>query len=137
MMSLSDLPLYRMDWDSQDITATLQVFKHKCKLHVSAKGVKPDKEVDYILLFSGEQNLKLYNFWGLDEKSRTSDIIWHHFETHIEAKTNFRLGRIYFHEYKQAKKCSFNDDERNERILDQVSYYQTWKYPMPSLWRYL
>lgn len=38
---------------------------------------------------------------GFDAHSRTPTIILQGFETHVKPKTNFRVARIYFRDYKQ------------------------------------
>ena len=135
-MSLNDLPIPRMDWEHHDLSSTFALFKQKCSLYFSVKGIANVKQVDYILLFAGEQGIKLYNSWDIQAEEKTTENVWKRFETHIEPKTNFRVARIYFREYKQnadetiddfiarcrlqSSKCCFSDAEKEDRILDQV-----------------
>ena len=135
---MADSFIPRMDWEAGDPSQALKLFKQKCELYFSVKDVKKEKQVDHILLFSGEPGLKFYNSWGLQgDDQKDPLIVWQRLETQIEPKTNFRVARLFLQRLKQedgesmddyvsrvklqALKCNFRDDQEfNERVIEQV-----------------
>ena len=127
-----------MDWENADQSLALKLFKQKCELYFSVKDVKKEKQVDHILLFSGEPGLRFYNSWGLPaEEQKDPKKVWEKFETQIEPKTNFRVARLFLQRLKQeegesfddfvsrcklqAQKCNFRDEkEFSERVIEQT-----------------
>ena len=122
----------RMDWGRSDPVTAVKLFKQKCELYFSVKDVKQEKQVDHLLLFSGEQGLKTFNSWGLSqEDSKKPDIVWKRFETQIEPKSNFRVARLYLQKYKQQENENIDDfmsrcklqalkDELKDRLIEQL-----------------
>ena len=117
----------RSDFSSSDVN------------YFSVKNIPTEKQVDHILLFTGEEGLRRYNAWTFENDSDRVDpeIIWRKFEERLEPQVNFRIARFYLREYKQkntentddfvarcklqAKKCKFRDNqETEERLIEQV-----------------
>ena len=127
----------RMDWSSSNLAETFKLFKQRCELYFSVKDIKIAKQVDHILLLSGEEGLKRFNSWGLTaEEKKNPEVIWDRFETQLAPKHNFRIARLYLQNYRQnetesaddfisrlklqAQKCDFKDmEESNERVIEQ------------------
>ena len=55
-----------------------KLFKQKCQLYVGVKDVKKAKQVDHILLLSGEEGLKCFNSWTLNRHRKK--LSWSHME---------------------------------------------------------
>ena len=72
---MGDITAPRMDWSSTDLSTALKMFKQRCTLYFAVKGVIVEKQVNHILLFVGEEGLKIYNSWSLPtteaEKNRS------------------------------------------------------------------
>ncbi|KAL5019152.1 hypothetical protein ScPMuIL_004874 [Solemya velum] len=119
--------------------AALASFRQRCQLYFSVKNVKKDKQVDHILLFSGEDGLKMFKSWSelSNEQRIDPDEIWTRFATQIEPKSNFRVARFYLQKLKQntaesiddfltrcklqALKCKFRDEQEvQERLIEQL-----------------
>ena len=65
----------QMNWDAPDPITALARFKQKCQLMFSSVLKEADDEgkVSYILLWSGEKGLDIYNSWTFTkEEDRTS-----------------------------------------------------------------
>ena len=139
--NMSDTFIPRMDWDAADPSQALKLFEQKCNLYFSVKDIKKEKQVDHILLFSGEPGLKFYNSWGLtEEEKKDPEVVWNRLQTQIKPKTNFRLAGLVLQKLKQengesiddfvarcklqAYKCNFREEaafnEFNERVIEQV-----------------
>lgn len=134
---MGEVPAPQMDWLSTDLTSAMKMFKQRCALYFTVKGIKVEKQVNYILLFAGEQGLKIYNSWSLiQEEANQPDVVWEKFTTHVEPKTNFRIARFQLQKMKQedesidsyvsrvklqAFKCKFRDEvEIQERVIEQL-----------------
>ena len=54
-----------LDWDAPDLINALPRFKQKCQLMFSSvlKDTNDKEKVSYILLWSGERGLDIYNRW--------------------------------------------------------------------------
>ena len=105
---------------------------------MSVKDVTTEKQVDHILLMSGEEGLRKYNSWTLtNEEKKKPDVIWQKFLTQLEPKVNFRVARFYLQKFSQresesiddfvarcrlkAKECAFtNAKETQERLVEQL-----------------
>ena len=132
---MSDHP--RMDWSSADVPGTFRLFKQKCQIYFTVKDIKKEMMVNHILLYAGDDGIKLYNSWTLTDTERNDpDVVWGKFQDHIEPKVNFRLQRFYLQKYSQAagesiddyitrctlkaQKCRFSPAEANERLIEQL-----------------
>ena len=74
-----------MDWSSPDQATALAMFKQRCNLYFSVKDIKKEKQVDHILLFAGEQGIRIFNSWSLSDTDKANpDKIWTNFETQID-----------------------------------------------------
>ena len=126
-------------WYSENLVDSFRFFKQRCKLYFSVKNIPAEKQVDHILLLTGEEGLIRYNAWTFENDSDRADpeIIWRKFEERLEPQVNFRIARFYLREYKQkntedndefvarcklqAQKCKFRDNqETEERLVEQV-----------------
>jgi len=136
-LTMGDITSPRMDWSSADLATALKMFKQRCKLYFDVKGIKDDKQVNHILLFAGEEGLKIYNSWSLSaEEAGKPDVVWERFTSHIDPKANFRIARFQLQKMKQedesidsyvsriklqAFKCQFRDEtEIQERVIEQI-----------------
>ncbi|XP_037075829.1 uncharacterized protein LOC119096928 [Pollicipes pollicipes] len=135
---MSDSFIPRTDWEAADQSLAIKLFKQKCELFFSVKEIKKEKQVDHILLSSGEPGLRFYNSWGLlAEGEKDPKKVWDKFQTQVEPKTNFRVARLFLQRLKQeegesfddfvsrcklqAQKCAFRDDQEfNEGAMEQI-----------------
>ena len=127
----------KMNWSAPDLPGTLRLFKQKCELYFAVKQIPEKRQVAHILLFSGEEGLRMYNSWSLPtaDKEKT-DVVWHRFETHIQPRSNFRVARLIFQQIRQADQeniddfigrlklqaqmCEFRDTDYEERLIEQA-----------------
>ena len=99
-----------MDCASPDRANIFKLFKQKCQLYFSVQDAKKAKQVDHIMLLSGEEGLKYFNSLTLsDTEKNDSDHIWKRFEQQIEPKHNVRVARLYLQSYRQHE-CESVDD---------------------------
>ena len=109
---------------------------------VISRGPFADKDesarVTYILLWVGQEGLRMYNTWDLsDSDSKKVDVILGRFKSLIEPNANFRLSRFNMQKFRQTtsesvdefmtrcriqgKKCRFRDAlEAEERLIEQL-----------------
>ena len=99
---MTDSVMPRMSWDDPDLPGAIAIFRQQCDLYFSVKNVKQDKQVDHILLFTGPTGIRMYNSWGLTDNKNDVKIVWEHFETQLEPKTNFRVARLYLQKYARS-----------------------------------
>uniref|UniRef100_A0A0L8FNQ1 Retrotransposon gag domain-containing protein n=1 Tax=Octopus bimaculoides TaxID=37653 RepID=A0A0L8FNQ1_OCTBM len=126
-----------MNWEADDIVEAFKKFKQKTQLAFKSfmKGATADEKVSYILLWTGEKGLDLFNSWNMSESDcNNPDILLKKFERHLEPRSNHRIHRYEFQGLKQypqetidnflsrlknvAEKCKFKD--KDERIVDQL-----------------
>ena len=106
---MSDSILPRMDWSNPDLSGAIKMFKQRCELYFSVKDIKKEKQVDHILLFIGEEGIKMFNSWGLtDAQKKDPEEVWKRFQTQAEPKSNFRVARLYLHSFKQQENESID-----------------------------
>ena len=92
----------------------------------------------YILLWVGQEGLRMYNTWDLsDDDSKKVDVILGRFKALIEPKANFRLSRFNLQKFRQTasesvdefmtrcriqgKKCRLRDAvEAEERLVEHL-----------------
>ena len=48
----------KVNWDDLDLSSTVQMFKQQCVMYFLVKDVASDKQVDHILLFTGETGIR-------------------------------------------------------------------------------
>ena len=129
-----------MNWSSSDLPTAFKEFKQYCELIFTGPlAAKTNaQKVTYILLWVGQEGLKMYNTWDLSvEDKKKPNVIWEKFEKQLEPKTNFRLERYHLQKLKQeesestdeymtrcklqAKKCKFRDNtDIEERLIEQL-----------------
>ena len=141
MGDLSGIDPPRMDWSSADLPTTFYNFKQYCELIFSGPLADKDEatRVTYVLLWVGQEGLRMYNTWDLTDDARKKlSVLWNGFARMIEPKTNYRLNRFNLQRYRQAehesvdeymtrcklqaKKCNFRDAiETDERLIEQLT----------------
>ena len=100
----------RMNWSSADIAGTFSLFKQKCQILFAVKEIKRENMVNYILMYIGDEGLRIYNLWTLSENDKADpNVVWTKFESHIEPKVNFRVQRFYLQKYSQCESESIDD----------------------------
>ena len=130
-----------MDWDAPDPITAFARFKQKCQLMFSSvlKDTNDEEKVSYILLWSGEKGLDIFNSWTFtkEEDKRKPANIFERFENQLEPKTSHRIHRYTLQGMRQeqcepvddfisrlknlAAKCQFRDNaEVEDRVLDQL-----------------
>ena len=140
MGELSGIEPPRMNWLAADLPTEFASFRQYCELIF--RGPFADKDeaarVTYILLWVGQEGLRMYNTWDLsDADSKKVDVIWGRFRALIEPKANFHLSRFNLQKFRQSasesvdefmtrcriqgKKCRFRDAiEAEERLVEQL-----------------
>ena len=65
MAAATSFALPQMDWDAPDPITTFARFKQKCQLMFTSafKDTNDEEKVSYILLWSGEKGLDIFNSW--------------------------------------------------------------------------
>ena len=131
----------QMNWDAPDPITAFARFKQKCQLMFSSvlKDADDEEKVSYILLWSGEKGLDIYNSWTFtkEEERKKPAIIFERFENQLEPKTSHGIHRYTLQGMRQeqsepvddfisrlknlAAKCQFRDStEVEDRVLDQL-----------------
>ena len=134
---MADFHEIRMNWGSADLVHAFETFKQRCGFYFSVKDVKREKQVDHILLLSGEEGMKRFNSWKLTpEEAKDPDVVWDKFVQQIKPRQNFRVARLFLQQYRQqetetiddfisrcklqAQKCDFSEAEFEERVIEQL-----------------
>ena len=95
MGELSGIKPPHMDLNDTNLPTPFQTFKQYCQLIFNGPlNKKEEKEkATYILLWIGEEGLKLFNSFKLsaEEKAKT-DTIFDKFTTYLEPKLNVRIA---------------------------------------------
>lgn len=125
-----------MDWTSSNVPETFRLFKQRMELYFAIHpNIKQDGKVATILLSSGEEGIKRFNSWDLNEEERKNpDTIWERFAAQIEPADNFRINRLRLASLRQrsdeslddfvnrskliANKCNFQPDELQQRLIE-------------------
>ena len=129
----------QIDWDTPDPITAFARFKQKCQVMFSSdlKDTNDEEKVNYILLWSGEKGLDIFNSWtftkGEDKKSlpifsNGSRINWSRrrviefTDTHYkECDKNKASQGVILRLKNLAAKCQFRDNaEVEDRVLDQL-----------------
>ena len=120
----------QMNWDAADPVTAFGRFKPKCQLMFKSvlKDTDDEEKVSYILLWSGEKGLDMYNSWTFTKEGdkKKPDVIFEKFENQLEPKTSHRIHRYALQGMRQerhepvddfvsriknlAAKCQFRDD---------------------------
>ena len=130
-----------MNWDAPDLIIAFARFKQKCQLMFSSvlKDADDQEKVSYILLWSGEKGLDIYNSWTFtkEEDRKKPGVVLKRFENQLEPKISHLIHRYTLQGMRQeqgepvddfisrlknlAAKCQFRDDaEVKDRVLDQL-----------------
>ena len=97
--------------------------------------LKTDEKMTYVLIWIGEEGLRIYNTWNNDSKTLTT--FWNHLSEVLEPRSNYRLARMQIEKIRQskdepidefmtkcmlqAKKCKFRDETEIEtRLIEQI-----------------
>ena len=134
-MGSNTLPSPHLDWSNPDRGAAIQKFKRQCNLWFAANDTSPDKQFNFILLWSGQEGLELSETWELSENDlKDPKNVWEKLEA-SEPKENFRIHRLEFQKILQAKNDESVDEyvtrlklkmnkckivNKDERIIDQI-----------------
>ena len=131
----------QMNLDAPDAITAFARFKQKCQLMFSSvlKDADDEEKVSYILLWSGENGLDIYNSWTFtkEEERKKPAIIFEGFENQLEPKTSHQIHRCTLQGMRQeqseqvddftsrlknlAAKCQLRDSTKVEdRVLDQL-----------------
>ena len=117
----------QMNWDAPDPITAFARFKQKCQLMFSSvlKDADDEEKVSYILLWSGEKGLHIYNSWTFtkEEERKKRAIIFERFENQLEPKTNHRIHRYTLQGMRQ---------EQSE-VEDRVLYQLIWGSKNPDV----
>ena len=130
-----------MNWDARDPITAFGKFNQKCQLMFKSilKDTNDEEKVSYILLWSGEKGLDMYNSWTFtkEDDRKKPAVIFEKFEDQLEPKTSHRIRRYTLQAMRQepdepvddfisrienlAAKCQFCDNaEVEDRVLDQL-----------------
>ena len=139
MGELSGIQPPRMDWNDTDLPTAFKNFKQYCQLIFRGPLNKKNEQekATYILLWVGEEGLKIFNSFELSEEDKAKpDTIFDRFTTYLEPKLNCRIARFQLQDFKQTKdesvdafmarcklqaqKCRFTDAELEERLIEQL-----------------
>ena len=85
-----DIHEIRMNWGSENLVEAFETFKQRCELYFSVKEIKEEKQVDHILLLSGEEGMKQFNSWKLPpEEVMDPKKVWEKFMQQVKPRHNF------------------------------------------------
>ena len=59
-----------MNWPSPDLPGTFQLFKQNCEIYFTVRYIKPEKRASRILLYVGDEGLRIFNSWTLPDSDR-------------------------------------------------------------------
>lgn len=126
-----------MDWLSPNLAETFKLFKQRLELYFKVKSTSDDDKVPILLLAVQEEGLKRYNSWSLTTTEESDiSVLFNKFLEQLEPAENFRISRLKLSKYKQqqsesvdsfinrckllANKCSFKDDELDDRLIELI-----------------
>ena len=88
-----------------DLTTRFNRFRQKCELLFEGplKPQAPEQKCSYLLLWSGDYRLDLYNMWSLttEQKKDIKEYWSKRFEEHIKPQANNILNRYYLRDLKE------------------------------------
>ena len=95
-MSGIDLSHIKMNWDNQDTSEAMTMFKQQMQMVFRRKKITDKQDqADEILLRVGEIGLRKFNSWGLTAKDAADpDVIWEKFEEYGNTCHNFQLAGL-------------------------------------------
>lgn len=108
---MSDLALAgfeppKMNWKLDiDLPKRFRRFRQKCNLLFDGPLSKRtvEQKCNYLLLWSGDHGLDLFNTWELNEDQKKDlDEYWRRFERHVEPQANYILNRYYLRSLQQT-----------------------------------
>ena len=112
MGELSGIEPPRMNWLAADLPTEFASFRQECELKFRGPFADKDESarVTYILLWVGQEGLRMYNTWDLsDSDSKNVEVIWGRFKALIEPKANFRLSRFNLQKFRQTASESVDE----------------------------
>ena len=120
MAELSGLPVPSMDWHSPDAPQSFKKFKARCQLYFNGplKDKSEEEQVNYLLIWSGDDGIELASTWSLNEDDRKKlDVYWARFEQYLSPKSNFRLSRFKLRTARQEQGETVDSFVKKIRIL--------------------
>ena len=105
MSDLVGFDLPKMDWHpGPDLPTRFKRFRHKCELLLDGplKSRDSTQKCKYVLLWSGDHGLDLFNTWALTtNQQKDLKEYWARFEDHVKPQANHILNRYYLRRMKQ------------------------------------
>ena len=128
MSDLIGFELPKIDWTpGPDLAQRLKRFKQKCELLFDGP-LKPrtdEQKYKYLLLWTGDHGLDLYNTWNLSEEQQKSlEEYWKRLEEHVKPQSNYILNRFYLRSLKQNNR-PLDEFLTEAKLLIQNSGYST------------
>ena len=115
-----------MDWTpGPDLLTRFKRFRQKCELLLDGplKSRDSTQKCKYVLLWSGDYGLDLFNTWALtEEQQKNLKEYWTRFEDHVKPQANHILNRYYLRGLKQNNR-SLATFLTEARLLIQSSGY--------------
>ena len=105
MSDLVGFEVPKMDWTpGPDLLTRFKRFRQKCELLLDGplKSRDSTQKCKYVLLWSGDYGLDLFNTWTLNEEEQTDlKEYWTRFEDHVKPQANHILNRYFLQGLKQ------------------------------------
>lgn len=84
----------RLNWADSDLTMLCQCLNNNVN-YISLLR-KKEKQVDHILLFSGETGIRNSKSWKLtDAEKEDPEAVWKKFQNQVHTKENWRVACLY------------------------------------------
>ena len=124
----------QINWEATESVEAFRKFRKKCELMFKSilKEIAKEEQVNYLLLWVGEQGRDMYNSWAFEDEDERKDPakILDRFMEHLEPRTNHRPIDTLFKVYDKIKvsqsitlslrlRISQPNDSK-DRILDQL-----------------
>ena len=97
-----------MDWTSNDgLYTRYKLWKQRCELLFKGPLIKIEEKVlcSYLLFWSGERGLELFNSWNLQQKdTEVLESYWNGFEAAVKPHSNQLMSAWELHNLKQGEK---------------------------------
>ena len=138
---LNGLPTPTMDWTANDAVRAFAKFKEICLLLFNGPlaDVSEERQVNYLLLWVGEEGRELATSWNLSDADRKRlKSYWDRYERFVKPKSNFRIARFRLRGAKQAEgesvdqfvkrirlianECAYNADQIDEHLIDTLIF---------------
>ena len=105
MSDLVGFEVPKMDWTpGPDLLTRFKRFRQKCELLLDGplKARDGTQKCKYVLLWSGDYGIDLFNTWSLTEdQQKDLKEYWKRFEDHVKPQANHILNRYYLRGLKQ------------------------------------